>query len=575
MIRQNNNEVVLDFPMMRDPKVASSLSLIPGLGQIYNSEPRKGLLFFMVALTNMVILAVLTFNKALISSLQIVGQNFNITPNRDIVDALSAYHAGSPACIVLLLLYLAFIAFSMRDAFDRAKTVRRNTIYPPCVMHISEAASGSYLVHNVLMATLVIFAFFFLLPAPPQVQITEIRFENPIQPTKTPPRTPNRAIIDADLLRSNRPRRENRQPGASAAAARPDTSRSDQPTRPKVENHSQPNKTESKPAPAKPQANPDSTQPVKTETKPPIEGPSMPLPVNKPVQPSRSNLTPLNPLVRTTAAAAKNDLPALTAPSNSPNILNNAAKLLNDLTPAAAPTKIASAFSPGQLTVKSGGRLAPPVLPGGQALSTPGTSVQPGVSESSTKRESGSIREPKGRDHGTGNREPAMAGGPGEGPSPKRSSTKSNDLASITGVKPDVGTTGDSKEPTQDNRKGCDIGGGKDKLDQNGSKIDIDYGPYMQQLQRRIRANWFPPKEFSTKVVLVRFAIQRNGTLSGLRLANSSGSSVADNAALKAVSNAAPFANLPKGAPESVDIEFRFDFHVYGNNGASNVFRRF
>lgn len=90
----------------------------------------------------------------------------------------------------------------------------------------------------------------------------------------------------------------------------------------------------------------------------------------------------------------------------------------------------------------------------------------------------------------------------------------------------------------------------------------------MADLQRRIKRNWFPPKEDRSKRVKVIFSIADNGALANLRLEQSSGSAIADQAALTAVRRAAPFANLPQGAPASVDVSFTFDYNVFQGGGA-------
>ncbi len=110
------------------------------------------------------------------------------------------------------------------------------------------------------------------------------------------------------------------------------------------------------------------------------------------------------------------------------------------------------------------------------------------------------------------------------------------------------------------------------KIAQGPSEKDIDFGPYMADLQRRIKRNWFPPTDAASKRVTARFTIHQSGKLSNLRLSASSGSAVADQAALKAISNAAPFALLPPGAPESVDIEFKFDYNVFKGTGSIRPF---
>jgi TonB family protein len=106
------------------------------------------------------------------------------------------------------------------------------------------------------------------------------------------------------------------------------------------------------------------------------------------------------------------------------------------------------------------------------------------------------------------------------------------------------------------------------------AQADVDFGPYMADLQRRIKRAWFPPKGNESKRVMVIFKIHKNGELSALRLDHSSGVAIADDAALKAVQNAAPFRQLPPGAPNDVDIQFTFDYNVFGGGGRG-TFRQF
>jgi TonB family protein len=96
----------------------------------------------------------------------------------------------------------------------------------------------------------------------------------------------------------------------------------------------------------------------------------------------------------------------------------------------------------------------------------------------------------------------------------------------------------------------------------------------MADLQRRIKRAWFPPKGEESKKVVVGFKVSRTGQLSRLRLCTSSGSTLADQAALKAVENAAPFHNLPEGANDTNDIYFSFDHDVF-TGGGGGAFRRF
>ncbi|MDR3615495.1 MAG: energy transducer TonB [Candidatus Obscuribacterales bacterium] len=95
---------------------------------------------------------------------------------------------------------------------------------------------------------------------------------------------------------------------------------------------------------------------------------------------------------------------------------------------------------------------------------------------------------------------------------------------------------------------------------------DIDYGPYMADLQRRIKRAWYPPRGNETRRVVVIFKVHSSGAMDGLKISKSSGVPVADAAALKAVEDAAPFKTLPAKEPENVDIQFTFDYNVFAGN---------
>jgi len=95
---------------------------------------------------------------------------------------------------------------------------------------------------------------------------------------------------------------------------------------------------------------------------------------------------------------------------------------------------------------------------------------------------------------------------------------------------------------------------------------DVDFGPYMSALQCRIKRNWYPPRNAESLRIAVRFKVHEKGDISDVKIVKSSGLDSADAAAVKAVETAAPYKVLPAGAPENVDIEFTFDYNVFGKN---------
>ena len=91
------------------------------------------------------------------------------------------------------------------------------------------------------------------------------------------------------------------------------------------------------------------------------------------------------------------------------------------------------------------------------------------------------------------------------------------------------------------------------------------WGPYMRELESKIKRNWHPPKGDQSKRVVLLFKVGRRGELLSVRVANPSGSTANDQAAISAVQMSAPFRALPpEFAGPSVEIEFTFDYNVLG-----------
>ena len=104
-------------------------------------------------------------------------------------------------------------------------------------------------------------------------------------------------------------------------------------------------------------------------------------------------------------------------------------------------------------------------------------------------------------------------------------------------------------------------GGGRPGID---AIKEPDFGPYMRELQRRIKMSWDPPKGNESKRVVLLFKIAKDGRLLSCSVLKSSGLQNADKAALNAVHLAAPFRPLPaeyKG--QNIDIQFTFDYNVF------------
>ena len=153
----------------------------------------------------------------------------------------------------------------------------------------------------------------------------------------------------------------------------------------------------------------------------------------------------------------------------------------------------------------------------------------------------------------------------GSGLAPKFSAQKGSGSGSSTGSRSGSpsyasrGSTGSSGggsygNPSPGNPKGAP---GIDAIRQP------NWGPYMRELEQKIKKNWTPPKGDTSKRVVITFTIARDGRLLSHRVTKSSGVPLADRAAMSAIELTAPFRPLPpefKG--QSVPIEFTFDYNV-------------
>jgi TonB family protein len=104
----------------------------------------------------------------------------------------------------------------------------------------------------------------------------------------------------------------------------------------------------------------------------------------------------------------------------------------------------------------------------------------------------------------------------------------------------------------------------------SASSGDVDFGPYMADLQKKIKKGWFPPQGKESKRIELMFVLHRMGEVTNLTLHQSSGDALCDRAAMKAVIDEAPYSPLPKEADNTLDIMFTFDYNVFSRGGSSN-----
>lgn len=91
---------------------------------------------------------------------------------------------------------------------------------------------------------------------------------------------------------------------------------------------------------------------------------------------------------------------------------------------------------------------------------------------------------------------------------------------------------------------------------------EVDFGPYMANMQRRIKRNWFPPKVNGDSEARVVFSVSRDGVISSVHFVKHASSTLADDAVLQALRCASPLRPLPEGSPETIDVLFTFDYNL-------------
>ncbi len=116
--------------------------------------------------------------------------------------------------------------------------------------------------------------------------------------------------------------------------------------------------------------------------------------------------------------------------------------------------------------------------------------------------------------------------------------------------------------PEQPDREGGEVGSGTLSFDTQW----YDWGPYAKAMLAKIRRHWRIPEIAMLGVegiVKVRFFIERDGTVTGIRILDESGKPPMDFAARDAIADASPFEPLPVDLPgidrEGVTITFLYN----------------
>jgi TonB family protein len=519
----------------RDPGTAAMISIIPALGQLYNGQTRKGLLFLAVDAVNLVLFSFLIFTTPFIEAINNFGLANHLKPNTGLRYSLLQLHFGSAVSLVLTGCLLMFIALAMCDAYDNAANTHRKGLYPGCVMELPEAASGSYLFHFAVLTVGFILAFFFLVPPPPLRQVTEIQFF-PDQP-----KVEHRVVS----VRKSQQNSEN----AGRATTREATP--SPPTTRQVQTAARAN-----PAPARtlPKPVPPQQAPTPRLAVTPLpQALPHPMPQALPHPMPQTNPHPLpQPLPQPAQAAST--APDL-RPNPRPNLLaNNVAAPTPMIRPAVTANTNAPPLPMAITGSRSSSNPAPMPVSAGHSSNTNSAGPAPAPVAVGSSSSSGTtphlvpISGQSGRQGSNPNQSP---------PAPSHSRySESGASGPVIAMTPSLP------------RSGQNVLGGPHESDKpkevpSIATEPIDWGPYMADLQRRIKRAWFPPRGQEDRRVVLTFKVHSNGELSHLRLTGSSGYAEADRQALAAVENAAPFQHLPKGASDDADIQFTFDYNVY------------
>lgn len=93
---------------------------------------------------------------------------------------------------------------------------------------------------------------------------------------------------------------------------------------------------------------------------------------------------------------------------------------------------------------------------------------------------------------------------------------------------------------------------------------DADFGPFMSELEKRIKKHWIPPRGSESRKVLLLFYLARDGKLVKIETKKTSGDEETDRAAMAAVEKSTmPFLPFPPEVKEDVlPVEFTFDYNV-------------
>jgi TonB family protein len=97
----------------------------------------------------------------------------------------------------------------------------------------------------------------------------------------------------------------------------------------------------------------------------------------------------------------------------------------------------------------------------------------------------------------------------------------------------------------------------------------VDFAPYLAQAVKRVRENWFKliPEKVDAPVrmkcrVAVEFAVNRDGHITGMKLAEPSGNVLLDRAAWAGIAASTPYPSFPTGFKgDYLSLRIRFHYN--------------
>jgi TonB family protein len=93
-------------------------------------------------------------------------------------------------------------------------------------------------------------------------------------------------------------------------------------------------------------------------------------------------------------------------------------------------------------------------------------------------------------------------------------------------------------------------------------KAGLDFSKYKEDVQRRLKRGWFPPRSSTSTSVTVRFSVLRSGEFTHPVVVKSNGDYMQNMAAIKAVNSAERARPLPVGSPPRIGLEIELAYNV-------------